>query len=161
MKAYGRHLLVEYNGCNQEILNNIRIIEELLREAAVKAQATVVASVFHPFLPQGVTGVVVVEESHLSIHTWPEHGYAAVDFYTCGDCSPEKAHEFLFRALQAETADIMKIDRGMELPGTSMAVRTCVREQVAPAGISRTALSPSQRSRDHKAAGTASGLRRQ
>jgi S-adenosylmethionine decarboxylase proenzyme len=124
LKALGRHLLVEYRNCDRETLNDIHRIEQLLRRAAEEAEATVVASVFHPFSPQGITGVVVVEESHLSIHTWPEHGYAAVDFYTCGDCHPERAHEYLQRELDAEQAEVMVVERGREPPGRSMDIRS-------------------------------------
>ncbi len=106
------HLLVEYHGCDPGILNQVTRIEALLRHAAEEAGATVVTSTFHHFSPQGVSGVVVVEESHLSIHTWPELGYAAVDFYTCGDCVPIRGHEYLCEALGAEQAEVMDLARG-------------------------------------------------
>jgi S-adenosylmethionine decarboxylase proenzyme len=122
LKALGRHLLVEYRDCDREILNDMKIIEQLIRRAAEEAGATIVATVFHPFTPQGITGVVVVEESHLSIHTWPEHGYAAVDFYTCGDCHPERAHEYLERELGADQSEVMMVERGREPPGRLMDV---------------------------------------
>ncbi len=124
MKAFGRHLLVEYRGCDRDLLDDSEQVETHLRRAAIEAGATIVAAVFHRFSPQGVTGVVVVEESHLSIHTWPEHGYAAVDFFTCGDCLPERAHEYLFGKLKARSSEIMKVDRGIDGMGESMAVRS-------------------------------------
>lgn len=83
-----------------------------MRNAAKAAGTTIVTSVFHPFFPQGISGVVVIEESHLSIHTWPEYGYAAVDFFTCGDGLPERAHEVLKNGLKAKTAEVMFISRG-------------------------------------------------
>lgn len=116
MKATGRHLLVEYHDCSREVLNDLETIEKLMCKAAKAAKATVVGKVFHPFFPHGVSGVVVVEESHLSIHTWPEHGYAAVDFFTCGECVPEKAHQVLLTGLEAQTAEVMHVTRGL-LPG--------------------------------------------
>lgn len=122
MRASGQHLLAEYHGCDPTVLNDIDRIEALLRQAAQEADASIVASVFHPFTPHGVTGVVVVEESHLSIHTWPEHGYAAVDFYTCGDCNPRRADKFLRRELRASICEVMQVDRGME-DDLSMVVR--------------------------------------
>ena len=94
-----------------------------MKHAAQSAGATVVNTVFHTFSPQGVTGVVVVEESHLSIHTWPEHGYAAVDFFTCGECLPEDAHAVLMEGLRAESAELMSVDRGMTDRGRSIAPR--------------------------------------
>lgn len=112
MKATGRHLLVEYRSCNPARLNDVANIEQLMNEAALAAGSTIVASVFHPFTPQGVSGVVVIEESHLSIHTWPEHGYAAVDFFTCGDCLPDRAKDVLKEGLEAETTEVMFVHRG-------------------------------------------------
>ena len=71
-----------------------------------------------------MTGVVVVEESHLSIHTWPEHGYAAVDFFTCGDAIPETAHRVLSEGLRAEQAEVIFVDRGFSHTGPSMRMRS-------------------------------------
>ena len=122
MDTKGRHLLVEYYGCQKAILDDVRRIETLLKRAASEAGATVVQSVFHRFAPQGVSGVVVIEESHLSVHTWPETGYAAVDFYTCGDCSPERAHEVLVEGLEPAHAEVMYVERGLRGP-RSMKVR--------------------------------------
>jgi S-adenosylmethionine decarboxylase proenzyme len=116
--------LVEYTGCDSHILDDVKRIEALMNEAARAAQTNLVASVFQPFEPQGVTGVVVVEESHLSIHTWPEHGYAAVDFFTCGDSSPERAHEVLFAGLRAQCAEVILVDRGAGAPGQGMHLRS-------------------------------------
>ncbi len=83
-----------------------------MNEAALAARTKIVASVFKPFFPQGVSGVVVIEESHLSIHTWPEHGYASVDFFTCGQGEPLFAHEVLREGLGAKRVELMMIDRG-------------------------------------------------
>lgn len=112
MDTFGRHLLVEYRGCDSELLNDLDFIEVLMKRAAVAARATIVTSTFHMFAPQGVSGVVVVQESHLSIHTWPERGYAAVDFYTCGDCKPELAHQELLAGLRARAFELMLVNRG-------------------------------------------------
>ena len=122
MDTKGRHLLVEYYGCQKAILDDVRRVETLLKQAATAAGATIVQSVFHRFTPQGVSGVVVIEESHLSVHTWPETGYAAVDFYTCGDCLPERAHEVLVEGLEPHHAEVMQVDRGLRGP-RSMQVR--------------------------------------
>ena len=88
------------------------MLEALMRQAVAAAGATVVECLLHRFSPQGVSGVVVVEESHLSIHTWPESGYAAVDFYTCGGSDPERAHPVLMEGLGAASAEVMVIERG-------------------------------------------------
>ena len=87
-------------------------LKALLRSAANEAGATIVAEVMHPYSPHGVTGVVVIEESHVSLHTWPEVGYAAVDFYTCGDVRAERAVELLGKALGAASVEVMVIERG-------------------------------------------------
>src|SRR5690554_1084674 len=120
LNTRGRHLLVEYGGCSPEVLDNLELVEKLMKQAAEAAGATIVTSTFHRFMPQGVSGVVVVQESHLSIHTWPEVGYAAVDFYTCGDCVPEEAHRSLFEGLQARDYEIMVVERGLGPIGSSL-----------------------------------------
>ena len=124
LKSLGRHLLVEYHDCNTDVLNDIGRVETLMRLAAKQANANIVASVFHPFTPQGVSGVVIIEESHLSIHTWPETGYAAVDFYTCGACLPERAYETLREGLGAKRSEVMEIHRGTYPPSPSLKVKT-------------------------------------
>jgi S-adenosylmethionine decarboxylase proenzyme len=113
MDTFGRHWLAEYHGCDLELLNDEPAVKALLERAARAAGATVVASVFHRFAPQGVSGVVVIEESHLSIHTWPETGYAAVDFYTCGDCIPSRAHQVLAAGLGADASEVLAVERGL------------------------------------------------
>jgi S-adenosylmethionine decarboxylase proenzyme len=125
LNTRGRHLLVEYTGCDASVLDDLKRIEALMNLAAKSARTNIVASVFQPFEPQGVTGVVVVEESHLSIHTWPEVGYAAVDFFTCGDSIPEMAHRVLSEGLRAERAEVIIVDRGLSHGvGPSMRMRS-------------------------------------
>ena len=85
LQALGTHLLVELKDCNPDILNDIKEVQDALVMAARKAKATIVETSFHEFSPFGISGMVVIAESHLSIHTWPEYGYAAVDIFTCGD----------------------------------------------------------------------------
>lgn len=102
------------------MLDNLEAIEALFIKAAKAADASIVQSTFHRFAPQGVSGVVVIEESHLSIHTWPEHGYAAVDFYTCGASDPEKAHPVLCDGLGSKRFEMMVINRGVLPPRQSL-----------------------------------------
>lgn len=120
MNTFGRHLLVEYYDCDKSMLDNLEAIEALFIKAAKAADASIVQSTFHRFAPQGVSGVVVIEESHLSIHTWPEHGYAAVDFYTCGASDPEKAHPVLCDGLGSKRFEMMVINRGVLPPRQSL-----------------------------------------
>jgi len=113
MKALGRHILVEYFGCNRKILNNLDSIKRYMDEAAIQSGATIVDNVFHLFNPHGVSGVVVIAESHLAIHTWPEYGYAAVDLFTCGETvDPWKAFEFLKEKLGSNHSTTMEMKRG-------------------------------------------------
>jgi len=109
----GRHVLAEYWECDFAALASKDVIADRMAAAAKAAGATIVATLFHQFTPTGVSGVVVIEESHLSIHTWPEEGYAAADFYTCGDCVPEQAMAFLRDALSAGRTHFMTVDRGL------------------------------------------------
>jgi S-adenosylmethionine decarboxylase len=111
--ALGQHLLVEFYNCNPEVLDNVAGIEKHMNEAAIACGATIVQSSFHRFEPWGVSGVVVISESHLAIHTWPEYGYASVDLYTCGDeVQPDAAYEHLRKALEAELSETQFLKRG-------------------------------------------------
>ena len=87
-----------------------------MQEAARRAGATIIHSRFHPFSPMGISGVVLIQESHLTIHTWPELGYAAVDVFTCGpDVDPWKACEFLQESLHAEHCEAREYERGPQV----------------------------------------------
>lgn len=110
----GRHILVEYYNCNKEILKNHNLIEEHMKQAAIESKATIVQSVFHLFNPWGVSGAVIISESHLTIHTWPEYGYAAVDLFTCGDTvNPWDAFDYLSNVLEAEKTETTEVPRGL------------------------------------------------
>ena len=114
MKSLGRHLVAEFYGCDPKVLDDIEAIERHMMSSAYESGATVVNSTFHRFLPYGVSGVVVISESHLAIHTWPEYGYAAVDLFTCGDdVNPWKAFEYLKKALKAERVEVVEHLRGV------------------------------------------------
>ncbi len=114
MKILGRHLVAELTGCNRKTLDDMGLLETYLNEAVRRSGATIVKSVFHRYNPQGVSGVIVIAESHISIHTWPEYGYAAVDFFTCGDAvDPYKAYEYLKEHLESESAHVTDLNRGL------------------------------------------------
>jgi S-adenosylmethionine decarboxylase len=114
LHALGRHLLLELNGCNAKLLNDIKRVEEILVAGAKIAKATIVGTHFHQFSPFGISGVVVIAESHLAIHTWPEHGYAAVDIFTCGETlRPESAAQYLVEKFQSRQPALMELKRGM------------------------------------------------
>ena len=113
MNALGKHLLLELKDCDKEVLNDISFLKSVLLAAADEAGATVLGNSFHRFNPHGVSGVVIISESHLCIHTWPEHGYAAVDIFTCGDSvQPQKAAEILISKLGSKNHSMLEIQRG-------------------------------------------------
>ncbi|WP_036224382.1 adenosylmethionine decarboxylase [Mesoaciditoga lauensis] len=113
MKSLGRHLLIEFYDCDEKILDDVAAIEDHMRTAARRANSTIVNSTFHRFSPYGVSGVVVIAESHLSIHTWPEYGYAAVDLFTCGESvDPWKAFEYLKDVLKSKRESTVELKRG-------------------------------------------------
>jgi spermidine synthase len=113
MTALGRHILVEFYECSPELMNDVGHIERSMVDAAVNAGATVINSTFHHFSPYGVSGVVVIQESHLAIHTWPEYGYASVDLFTCGDVvDPWVSFEYLKQAFKSAHGSSMECRRG-------------------------------------------------
>ena len=109
----GRHLLVDLHGVAAGRLSDPAAIEALLREAARAAGSTPVGAHFHAFGPGlGVTGVLLLQESHISIHTWPEHGFAAVDVFMCGSAQPERAVEVIEATLMAREVRCHEALRG-------------------------------------------------
>lgn len=106
----GTHIIAEFFGCSH--LNDLPVIREALIGAANACGATILGTHFHTFEPQGLTGYVLLAESHISVHTWPEYGYAAVDVYTCGLMETEKAVEHLREILKADRVEANKIMRG-------------------------------------------------
>jgi S-adenosylmethionine decarboxylase len=113
METMGRHVISELWGCDVEKLNDIKFIETTFVEAALKSGAEVREVAFHKFAPHGVSGVVIISESHLTIHSFPEHGYASIDVYTCGELNPKTAADYIAEALNAETRENIEIPRGM------------------------------------------------
>lgn len=115
MKALGRHIVCEFSGCDPASLSDVKGIHAMMIGAAKAARATIMESAFHRFEPQGVSGTVILAESHLSIHTWPEKGYAAMDFYTCGDhTDPWLACEHAAKLLEAKSVLTTEFKRGIE-----------------------------------------------
>ncbi|MEZ4955492.1 MAG: adenosylmethionine decarboxylase [Saprospiraceae bacterium] len=115
MNSLGRHWIVEFKECDPANLKDPLIIESFLQEAATVMGATIVQSNFHHFSPLGVSGVVIIMESHLTIHTWPEFGYAAVDIFTCGKMDTQLAVDFLFEKLKAKYKITQLLHRGINI----------------------------------------------
>tara|TARA_B100000965_G_scaffold211946_1_gene177106 strand:- start:326 stop:793 length:468 start_codon:yes stop_codon:yes gene_type:complete len=111
----GRHCILELYECDHEKLNDEAFIRTTITSSAKIAGATLINLVTHSFKPQGVTGLALLAESHISIHTWPEIGYAAIDVFTCGDHTmPEKACKVLFKDFLAKNYSFKNI--GREIP---------------------------------------------
>lgn len=114
MEALGRQILVEYYDCDSTRLNDVEFIESALVDATKASKATIITHNFHKFSPFGVSGVIVIAESHVSIHTWPEYNYAAVDIFTCGDTiDPWIIQEHLKGSFGSENTSSMEMKRGM------------------------------------------------
>ena len=116
MEHLGRHVIIELWGCS-DVINDASLVESAMRNAVQAANATLLDIFVHEFSPQGVTGVAVLAESHLSVHTWPEFGYVAADVFTCGSTTkPDAAAEVLRKAFEAENADVRELERGIMPP---------------------------------------------
>lgn len=115
MDTLGQHYIVEASGCDPEIISSVSAVEEILVKAADLAGVQIWSISFHRFQPHGVSGVVVISESHLSVHTWPEVGYVALDIYTCGkDAKPEIAVEYALEQFKATSVHVTEISRGLQ-----------------------------------------------
>lgn len=114
MEIMGRQIIAELWDCNIDILNDIELIERIFVNAALEAGAEIREVAFHQFAPYGVSGVVIISESHLTIHSFPEHGYASIDVYTCGNkVDPIVAVEYIARSLESKVSEKIEIPRGM------------------------------------------------
>jgi S-adenosylmethionine decarboxylase len=118
LKALGYHYLAELSGCRRETLESVELVREIITQAAIAARAEVREVSVQKFSPQGVSGVVVIAESHLSIHTWPEYDYAAIDIFTCGqNTKPEAACKYIAEKLEARTIRQIIVERGIDGSG--------------------------------------------
>ncbi|MEE9248608.1 MAG: adenosylmethionine decarboxylase [Dehalococcoidia bacterium] len=114
MNVLGNHLLLELKNCDREMLDDLSLVREALISAAEEVGAKILGESFHKFSPQGVTGVLPIAESHLCVHTWPEHGFAAVDVFTCGQTfDPFQVAEFLIGKFKSKDPSIMVVKRGV------------------------------------------------
>lgn len=113
VKSLGRHVIVELWGCKN--IDSLPVVEEALRDAVAATNATLRDLQVFPWEPyNGVSGIAILSESHLSIHTWPELGYAAVDIFTCGDhTQPEAAVPVLREYFRPERMEVMQVSRGL------------------------------------------------
>lgn len=133
LEATSTHCILELYDCPSHLLNDEAFVKDALRGAVDEGLATLLHEVSHQFHPQGVTALGLISESHVSIHTWPEYGYAAVDVFTCGtEAKPEKACAYLARSFQAGRHSLTKLARGLE------AVKPIAVKQPVSAGTDHT-----------------------
>lgn len=115
MKVLGRHILAELHGCDPGLLADIDKTMEILRKAVHVSGATYLGEFRKVFEPWGgLTAIIALAESHVSIHTWPEYRYAAVDIFTCGESAdPWKAYEYILEAYKPEKVNVTEVKRGL------------------------------------------------
>ena len=114
MAALGKHLLLELKDCDAGLLNDMDYLREVLTDVARLIGATVIKDSFYQFSPQGISGVIIIAESHISIHTWPEYSFAAVDVFTCGEViEPARAVKPLAEKLKARSTSYIELKRGV------------------------------------------------
>jgi S-adenosylmethionine decarboxylase len=114
VQSLGNHLIIELYDCDRELISSARGVEDALIQAVKISGAKMVESVIHQFNPHGISGVIVIEESHFSVHTWPEYGYCALDIFTCGDeIDYYSALQFLKEEFQAKNLSVTEMKRGL------------------------------------------------
>jgi S-adenosylmethionine decarboxylase len=117
MDRLGKHLIIELFDCDGSVISDLNAVEKHLLEAVRLSGATIIRSFFHLFPPDGVSGIVVVAESHFSIHTWPEHGYSALDIFTCGDrIKSQAALDYLNKHFKPGNSATIELQRGPSGP---------------------------------------------
>lgn len=114
MKTLGRHLIIEMYGIQSNLLLDLSLARKVLRESVEACKATFMGEHYTTFAGGGISGVVVIAESHISIHTWPEYGYAAVDIFTCGEqIDPWRAYEVFTKYYSPSKINVMEVKRGL------------------------------------------------
>ncbi|MEM9462657.1 MAG: adenosylmethionine decarboxylase [Myxococcota bacterium] len=117
MPTIGSHWILEMYDCPPEVIDDLERVRQAIRGAAKAARSTMLHESAHRFEPQGVTALGLLAESHISVHTWPELGYAAADVFTCGEHAlPEQACEHLAKVLQAGRRQVQHFERGTAAP---------------------------------------------
>ena len=107
----GQHYLLNLYGCSSLQLNDEFFLCDLIETAAEVSGATVIKTMSHHFVPQGVTAISLLSESHISVHTWYERGEAAIDIFTCGDCLPKVGCDVILEQLKPKQHELKKVDR--------------------------------------------------
>jgi S-adenosylmethionine decarboxylase proenzyme len=124
LPAVGRHLIVEMWNCKPSYLANVNRIRRAMIHAAALVGNTVIDSMFHEFQPWGITGILLLAESHMSVHTWPERSYAAFDMFSCGSADPAPAFDYIAANLGCVDWSMIKLERGLRLATIERATTT-------------------------------------
>jgi S-adenosylmethionine decarboxylase proenzyme len=111
--GFGTHYLVDLKGCDPEPIKHVESTQAILLRAVEECGATLVNQCFHQYEPFGVSGVVLIAESHFSVHTWPEHRFVGVDIFTCGEMDAEVAIDLMRNAFQAQEIQVKTLVRGL------------------------------------------------
>jgi len=114
LNVLGRHLMLELNNCNPELLDDLPYLKDAMTQAAQEVGAHIIGESFHKFNPHGVTGILAIAESHICIHTWPEYGYAAADIFTCGESfDPRTAAQIIIEKVESKDPSLTELERGI------------------------------------------------
>lgn len=114
MRVLGKLSIVDLTGCDRALIDDLEHVQKELTEASIHCGATIVKATFHAFAPQGITGILAISESHISIHTWPEHDFATVDVFCCnGSINVDLLSKMLKTSFKAKEIHIRSIDRGI------------------------------------------------
>lgn len=114
MDALGIHILMELKDCDPDLLDDLDYVRDSIIRAADEAGAEIVGHTFHKFHPLGVTGIVAIAESHISVHTWPEFAYAAADIFSCSETfKPREAAQLIAERFRSARPSITEIERGL------------------------------------------------
>jgi len=113
LATLGRHIILEMRGCCKDVIDNVHVVKDVLTKATEASNATLVDVLCHHFSPFGVTGVAILAESHISVHTWPEYEYAAADIFICGNTTdPQGAASYISHEFQAKETSTIELKRG-------------------------------------------------
>jgi len=158
VETVGHHYIVEGSGCDGDVISRVERVEQIMVRAAEVADVQVWAISFHRFQPTGVSGVVVISESHLSVHTWPELSYVALDIFTCGDrAKPEAAVQHALKAFGASNMHITEVTRGLDEKDKIFFHSMITWEETIPDNILNHR--PRRRRRAHARSKSTAGLR--
>ena len=123
MTRLGIHLIADFFECDPSVINNAESVEKIMTESVKISGATIIKPFFHRFSPHGISGIIVVAESHFAIHTWPEHYAAAVDIFSCGEFNYTDALIHIRNSFKSAENSVVQIWRG-NIPCSTCATRS-------------------------------------